>query len=155
MTKLVVKIRDPRNNVSYLTRMVDGRVYLASSSGTALALSNVCAKDAIEFQMEIERCTTEEQMVVVARKHIYGHYTAELLPEDLRAKPAAKPAARKGRALDLTLPAPKKWYVATYGPMGLEVNFYTDPHEHDAAVAEAEEQHGMDRIDSYTHGEVD
>ena len=50
-----------------------------------------------------------------------------------------------------------QWYLATYGNMGLEVRFYTDPIKYADAVAGAAETHaegGWD-MDSYVHGDVE
>ena len=44
------------------------------------------------------------------------------------------------------------YWVATYGSMGLDVQFYPNKRQYDAAVAEAEDDHDNDRIDSYLHG---
>lgn len=50
--------------------------------------------------------------------------------------------------------SPPRFFVATYGDYGLEVGFYRSQAEYDAAVAEAGEDHDMDRVDTFTHGEI-
>jgi len=50
--------------------------------------------------------------------------------------------------------APPRYFVATYGDMGLEVEFYRDEQEYDAAVALAEEEHDADNLDTYTYGDI-
>jgi hypothetical protein len=47
-----------------------------------------------------------------------------------------------------------KYYVATYGRMGLEVEFFSCVQDYDAAVKDAEEAHHADQIDTWTCGEV-
>ncbi len=50
-------------------------------------------------------------------------------------------------------PAPS-WFVATYGNMGLEVEFFTNKREYERATRKAERDHDQDRLDSYTNGDV-
>jgi len=52
-------------------------------------------------------------------------------------------------------PAAARFYVATYGDMGLDVSFYSDPLEYGRAVKEAERLHRADDLDSYVNGRVD
>lgn len=47
-----------------------------------------------------------------------------------------------------------KYYLATYGDFGIEVEFYTSLIDFNEAVNQAERDHAADRIDTYTHGEV-
>jgi hypothetical protein len=49
---------------------------------------------------------------------------------------------------------PPRYFVATYGDMGLEVEFFRDPDEYEAACEEAEQQHIDDNIDTWTHGDI-
>lgn len=55
---------------------------------------------------------------------------------------------------------PARYFVATYGDMGLEVALFTDPLAYGRAVRTAQLDHargrysnGMGEIDSYTHGD--
>lgn len=48
-----------------------------------------------------------------------------------------------------------KWYVASYGDMGLEVTFYADENEYQEAIETAEELHDQGELDSYTYGDVE
>jgi len=48
-----------------------------------------------------------------------------------------------------------RYYVATYGDMGLEVVFYHSPGAYDRAVNEAKELHECGDLDSYTCGDID
>jgi hypothetical protein len=50
-----------------------------------------------------------------------------------------------------------KWYVASYGNMGLEVTFFTNKREYERAIRQLEVAHssgGWD-VDSYTFGDVE
>lgn len=49
---------------------------------------------------------------------------------------------------------PPKYYLATYGDMGLQVEFFRDRAAYDEAVQQAEEDHEYDRIDTWTDGEL-
>jgi len=48
-----------------------------------------------------------------------------------------------------------RYYVATYGDLGLEVQFFDDPLEYGRAVQDARRQHRIGEYDTYTHGPVD
>lgn len=50
---------------------------------------------------------------------------------------------------------PPRYFVATYGDMGLEVEFYRDPAEYDEACEEAERQHDDHNLDTYITGDVE
>ena len=47
-----------------------------------------------------------------------------------------------------------RFYVATYGDMGIEVTFFQTEKECDEAAAEAEKQHDNQELDTYTYGPV-
>jgi hypothetical protein len=49
---------------------------------------------------------------------------------------------------------PAKFWLATFGDLGLEVEFFATEAEYNAAVAKAEKDHGNGEFDSYTHGDV-
>ena len=50
--------------------------------------------------------------------------------------------------------APPRYYLATYGDMGLQVEFFRDRAAYDEAVEQAEDDHEYDRIDSFEHGDM-
>ena len=50
--------------------------------------------------------------------------------------------------------SPPRYYVATFGDYGLQVEFYRSHRDYVFAIAEAEENHSADRVDTYTHGEI-
>jgi hypothetical protein len=49
---------------------------------------------------------------------------------------------------------PPRFYVATYGPLGLDVSFYSSLIEYNEAVNKAAADHEADRVDSYVHDEL-
>jgi hypothetical protein len=49
---------------------------------------------------------------------------------------------------------PKLWYVATYGDLGLDIAFYSDPLEYGRALAYARREHSAGAVDTYQYGEV-
>jgi hypothetical protein len=48
-----------------------------------------------------------------------------------------------------------RYYVATYGNLGLEVEFFDDPLAYGRATQAAERGHQKGEYDTYTHGLVD
>ncbi|QIG66742.1 hypothetical protein EVB27_072 [Rhizobium phage RHph_TM16] len=46
----------------------------------------------------------------------------------------------------------KIWWVATYGPLGLDVTHFVTERAHDNAVKVAERDHSNGKLDSYTNG---
>ena len=50
----------------------------------------------------------------------------------------------------------KSFYVATYGDMGIEIEFFSldEDKEYEAAQEAAEEQHRVGDIDTYVYGEI-
>lgn len=62
------------------------------------------------------------------------------------SNPKGKPMSDK--------PTPK-FYVATYSNYGIQVEFFTSLIDYNEAVNEAEEDHRLDRLDTYSHGEVE
>lgn len=51
--------------------------------------------------------------------------------------------------------APPRYFVATYGDMGLEVEFYRNPDLYEEACVEAEAMHNDDTIDTWTCGDIE
>lgn len=47
---------------------------------------------------------------------------------------------------------PGKWWVATYGDLGLEVTFFDDPLAYGRAIKAAEDAHRIGDFDTYTYG---
>jgi hypothetical protein len=47
-----------------------------------------------------------------------------------------------------------KWYVATYGNMGIDVTFYSNKREYDRAVKEVKGLHADGRLDTWTAGDI-
>lgn len=54
----------------------------------------------------------------------------------------------------MTNAALPKFYVATYGNMGLEVMFYYDPLTYGREVQKAKREHESDKLDSYIYGDI-
>ena len=48
--------------------------------------------------------------------------------------------------------APPRYYLATYGDMGLQVEFFRNRSAFDEAVEQAEDDHNYDRIDTFEDG---
>lgn len=48
---------------------------------------------------------------------------------------------------------PSKWYIATYGDMGITVEFFTNKRLYERMVREAERSYEDGDIDSYTCGD--
>ena len=47
-----------------------------------------------------------------------------------------------------------RFYVATYGDLGLEIEFYSDPLEYGRDIRTAARQHDNQEIDTYTYGSI-
>ncbi|OCJ11486.1 hypothetical protein A6U87_27480 [Rhizobium sp. AC44/96] len=47
-----------------------------------------------------------------------------------------------------------KFYIATYGGMGLDVAFYSDPLAYGREIQKAKREHESDKLDSYTYGDI-
>lgn len=47
-----------------------------------------------------------------------------------------------------------RWFVATYGPLGIDVEFYSNQRWYDRAVRMAERRHAECRIDTWTAGDI-
>lgn len=47
-----------------------------------------------------------------------------------------------------------RFYVATYGDAGLDVEFFSDALAYGRAVRAAQREHDAGKLDSYTNGEV-
>lgn len=46
-----------------------------------------------------------------------------------------------------------KWFVATYGDFGLNVEFFTDPLAYGRATRKAKADHDNGDVDTYTYGD--
>lgn len=53
----------------------------------------------------------------------------------------------------MTKPAPK-YYVATFGDLGLVVEFFTNKREYERECTSVEKEHAAGKLDTYTYGDV-
>jgi len=47
-----------------------------------------------------------------------------------------------------------RFYVATYGDLGLEVEFYSDPLKYGRDIRRAAREHANQKLDTYTYGSI-
>ena len=47
-----------------------------------------------------------------------------------------------------------RFYVATYGDLGLEIEFYFDPLRYGRDIRKAEREHASQKLDTYTYGTI-
>ena len=47
-----------------------------------------------------------------------------------------------------------RFYVATYGDLGLEIEFYFDPLRYGRDIRKAEREHANQKLDTYTYGTI-
>ena len=50
--------------------------------------------------------------------------------------------------------SPPFYFVATYGDMGLDVEFFHDKEAYEVAVEAAEDDHNLGGLDTWTHGDI-